>query len=795
MMLFNEKTKRAKKTNESNGKPTRQYFDPSLYKKGTKYTPEGVFNAEAKLRQKIENALCTPQTLKFETDNPYQPLATTMADDEMEESTKPTSLRRTPRRIESTKVTHESKASTNDDIEALVQNLKYVPKEFIEARKRNTFKQTTLTSKTKQDKTQQENESTHETHHQELSHLPYTIKNTQASTVTKTNAKPGEEWNRHQAANERKMIETFKPHHKSLLPNNMITISHGSSGFQFDKEDYDCAISTQTIDKSNHYIYPITIKIKKKKGNSNFNDSRLLYAVIEAMQTIDKEFVVVRNNDRKIEYLDTPQNTPIKDRFLKNFISDKIVSNTKNPPFNTVWQGRIIAGSKVNFYKIMQSMQLKSWLKSENITLQMNKINSDNIRTVGFFLEMWPRTELHAMYTARVKSQLPTKKTPLFQLSTMYLRAEGTRVKVISIEVDKEDLEEFEHLIELIPNESIVSIYSWKKFLHLAEQDRLAVLQEINKWHAQYRTMLIKGFTIDNENYPMQYRDPNQQKDMEIDVELEHFDFSETTAIDFMMKYYKTIDNTNLFEYNYPHFEGTYEVVVSHTNTYEAKKCIDQIIVDVGRHMDDMCFSNTFEDFPNIDERIDEHIPWLPIPEATKIQDTPRQVIKKAKTVYGDRRYVEALTTDNVLQPKNDSQDTKYNKLEKVVEDLKQQINETQQTTTVRFETLEHTVKANHHETTIMNNHQQQIVHNVQTQLEVVTNSTNFIVNRIDKMDEENKTTQKNIMELLQSLSDRTPGKENYSSYQNKYDKSKTPVLTTIGTSQQPAQTSSYQED
>lgn len=304
-----------KRNDNLNGHQSRAYFDPLPYKKGTKYIPETAVNPETALYNKITKALNTPQTLRFESTNPYQPLATTMADEDMEVSDKPTSLRRTPRLVEMTKA-KELKDTTEEDIELLVSNLKYIPKDFIEARKHQNLKQTTLTSKSKPNQNQQENDNSSDT--QDVDRDGTTNK----KITTPKHPQKAEEWNRHLAANEKKMVETFKPYHKVLLPTRMITISHGSTGFLFDKEDYDSTPSKKPIiDKSNHYFYPVTIKIKKKSGNTNFNDSRLLYAIIEAIQTIDKDFVVVRNNDRKFKYLDSSKNTPIRDRFLKQKIS------------------------------------------------------------------------------------------------------------------------------------------------------------------------------------------------------------------------------------------------------------------------------------------------------------------------------------------------------------------------------------------------------------------------------------------------------------------------------------------
>lgn len=655
-----------------------QYFFVEEYTNGTQYIPLALPTSENKLSLAIianENSKRN-KSLLFESYNYYSPLCEYVKSNQVQPSeisveanntmTNPVATRLS-NRIAARKKAANAMQDT-EDIDSILKELKYnvLPPTLTKIQKKPKITVTTVNEDEEDSVENDENNiemndanPSTPTQRKENSDNSETIDLTQTQQPNspdnkklhnKYNDKENKErWEQHKSKNDKIMQELFIPCHNTKLPRMIPSIDDGRTGSYSansnEEDDEDNKQHNKEDEKYNekksNIITPLLVKINRpdSKSTSKFSNPRLLFALLKVLQIADPMTILVSQNPTNYEYIENVKDTPIHDDEIRKFIKNSKTYNIQRGTKKTVWQGRITFKTSIGFNKLLQNRQLTSWLHSENITIHLNHIKSDNIKTVGFLKNMWPRTEFSDMYAHRIGMELQAETIPAFQINTAIIRAGTVRSKVLTIETDAENLEILEEMFDSLPDDSIVRIVLWKEFLSQKEHRRLEVVQNQNDWYSEFRTLIIYGFSNTSEEIMMRMNDEGDDTYMHGSIDL-----YECNVPEFITYHYRTFDDNPLFEYCYPQFEGQYEVVVKNSNSYEAKLCIDQIIVDISRYMDENAFQEVCPDFFDIIECRDSQSKWEPMSEEEIKKSIPPSKNKKAKTDHTTKSYANAVS-------------------------------------------------------------------------------------------------------------------------------------------------------
>jgi hypothetical protein len=178
---------------------------------------------------------------------------------------------------------------------------------------------------------------------------------------------------------------------------------------------------------------PITIKIRAPEGTkAHFNQSRILVALMKALQSLYYDTYIGPINNNKDDYnskiLYEPSDVSADEKELEDYI--EVGGDLRQ------FMGKVVllTNNELVAYKI--SPVLRCYLAKENMVIDKNELTSINPPNIGFLETVVPRNETVQLHTARLMKKLPSN-IPKFQLSvsSLYVKP-GTRCRILMLRAD-----------------------------------------------------------------------------------------------------------------------------------------------------------------------------------------------------------------------------------------------------------------------------------------------------------------------------------------------------------------------
>ena len=302
----------------------------------------------------------------------------------------------------------------------------------------------------------------------------------------------------------------------------------------------------------------MVIRIDRRKNKHlNIDNRRLFVAVSKALQYFAPELkVALRNCEEDLENID---DTPTDDqKLLEHFMENPTTS--KNYVYTVKYHYRTF----VPFHRIMyKNEELKRWLKSEGISLELNNIKATNLVNVGFYIKCHPRVSIMDSQIARITSLLPDN-IPEFMPSTSQVWSHGNYCTVIMIKSCVDDVKELSSLLKTEKEVDSYRFIEWGHWDILSGEFKNAIIQTQQEYLNKYASVILKGF-VDNDDVSINFGSIKE-------VPEDWTALGDMNITDFLCNYYATAAGEPLIEGCYPPSLGVRELLVLRSRS---RQCIE----------------------------------------------------------------------------------------------------------------------------------------------------------------------------------------------------------------------------
>jgi hypothetical protein len=319
-------------------------------------------------------------------------------------------------------------------------------------------------------------------------------------------------------------------------------------------------------------VLPLSIKVLPNKNRqAKFRNSRIIFAVLSAMQKVYKDtYLGSLDDDPTITKIYNTKDIPLEITSLKEYLATPV------QPKQNVFLVKIYIHTNHYLQDYQSNELLTDYLLKENIIININNLDNVNPVQLGFIEHIIPKNDTLQMHQNRLIKLLP-HDTPKVQLHTSSLWGRtGERCKVCMVKCDKANKEGFLHAFDKHNNEKTIAFFPMSDCLSCTQDQKTTIVKRVNGWRAHYRSILINGFIDNDNNVPMVYN-----KDKEPDNNL-----SDVSVTDYLNNYVKNSQGENLFHHVYPPQNGIRQVVVKLVNFSHAASYIKVIHGELAREMD-----------------------------------------------------------------------------------------------------------------------------------------------------------------------------------------------------------------
>jgi hypothetical protein len=389
---------------------------------------------------------------------------------------------------------------------------------------------------------------------------------------------------------------------------------------------------------SDHQL-PLTLRIKAPTlQNGEFDKHRILVSFLHAFQAVDPSANILPKlhtgpNVTETAYIHQETDVPTSEQGLAQFLE------LQNETHTDTFCARIILASRLELHQYKNDRNFTQWLKNEDIQLNRNPISTTlRPKQVGFFTHMIARDDQTKMYEHRIQSET-TDECPPFLLQTSHIKIGNATAKVWKIYANISDIATVTKEIKDAYNTPQLRVfYTWQEYNSLCASQKLTIIQTQNKFHSEYRSLLIRGFHKNNCTETMMWDDnlTIQLKDGEDETEPSNWSFvddtddimmqdecihdrfhngtnlTKITISNFIQQCFNSGDGTYLFEHVYAPILGTREVLIKRQHIPEALSLLETIHVELCRIMNHTAIIQAYEDIDNILQQTTVTEPWKP---------------------------------------------------------------------------------------------------------------------------------------------------------------------------------------
>jgi hypothetical protein len=241
------------------------------------------------------------------------------------------------------------------------------------------------------------------------------------------------------------------------LNTNLKKCSHSLQSNCYQKNLPPGPVYTDTTINQTVYKYPLKIKISKfKKSTKQLNHTRLVVAVLAALQKVCKEtYLLPREGFGNIDPIKSPAQVSMHPADLKRYL--ELPSEEQQNSYTII--ARLMIGSNIDLEECKNHPKFVEYLAREHIVLDVNALMDVDPEHVGYLERISGRHDTLLAHTSRLKEILP-KDSPPFQLNIHSLKTNEGRCKVFMINCDKANLEVIRrYMLELHKAEKVRSCH------------------------------------------------------------------------------------------------------------------------------------------------------------------------------------------------------------------------------------------------------------------------------------------------------------------------------------------------
>ena len=322
-----------------------------------------------------------------------------------------------------------------------------------------------------------------------------------------------------------------------------------------------------------------------------------------------------------------------------------------------IFTARIRFRGTVPFFVIMNNTGLRTWLREESITLELNCISSVKLANAGFFVNTHPRDSLIHIQTERIIRLLPDDENiPQFMTyKSKVWNSNDISCQVLMVKTAPHDATAISEYFENIKENNSAHYISWDDWERLSLKRQNTIINTQNKYHTKYSSLILSNL-YDNDEIVL-----GEGVDVNIMTEEEHAKLS-LNITEFLETYYTmVVDNETvpIAAMVFPPINGTREIIVERSNKKLAIQWCKKLHCDLFSHMSLEANKATFENYVEIgwaaqkksnlwranklDDIIDE--------EEVEVDESKRGK-KRSKTTNG-KTYATAASTA-IQAPKQD---------------------------------------------------------------------------------------------------------------------------------------------
>jgi hypothetical protein len=148
---------------------------------------------------------------------------------------------------------------------------------------------------------------------------------------------------------------------------------------------------------------------------------------------------------------------------------------------------------------------------------------------------------------------------------------------------------------------TMITFFSWTDYISCTAEQKTTIINKINVWRNNYRSISVSGFCDNDNNVPMIYNEEEYPNNI----------LTSTSVTDYLQNFIKNSNNENLFHYVFPPQYGIREVIVKLQNYSQAVSFIKVIQGELERTMDNEAIKLVFEDHGKA-SRDSTKYPWKP---------------------------------------------------------------------------------------------------------------------------------------------------------------------------------------
>jgi hypothetical protein len=368
-------------------------------------------------------------------------------------------------------------------------------------------------------------------------------------------------------------------------------------------------------------VLPLSIKIlPSKERRAKFRQSRILYAVLGAMQKVYKEtYLGPIDDDPTLELINNVDNIPLEVTNIKDYLALPV------QPKQNLFLGKIFIHTNHYLQDYQANELFTDYLRKENIIIEINDLDDVNPVQLGFIENIIPRNDTIGMHQHRIAALMPNN-TPKFQLiiSSLWGRS-GERCKVVMIKCDEVNKDGFLQIFEKMNEDNILSFFPMTDYSPgCSQEQKTTIIHRINARANQYRSILIGGFCDNEDNVPMIFNDEHQTDNI----------LTKTSVTEYLSTHVKNSNGDNLFHFVYPPHNGIREAVVKLQNFSQALSFRKVAHGELARQMDIVAIDKVFQD-PVQADLDSSKTPWKPNNRVMNIVPT----ISNNTTEYRAKRH------------------------------------------------------------------------------------------------------------------------------------------------------------
>jgi hypothetical protein len=205
------------------------------------------------------------------------------------------------------------------------------------------------------------------------------------------------------------------------------------------------------------------------------------------------------------------------------------------------------------------------------------------------------------------------------------------------IKCDKHSIDE--HAFEELNDNKSINFFPWTDFLSCDAEQRTTIVQRINQWRNNYRSMLIHGFKDNDNNVPMYFNESGIENDP----------LMTTSVTEYLANYIKDVKGNKLFQHVYAPQYGIREAIVQLHNFSQAASFIKVAHGELARNMDREAMERVFINPRNADSDSNRNT-WRP---NSRVSDIP-PTLPKEKYEFNTKRMRTSTDTTITTRPSTD---------------------------------------------------------------------------------------------------------------------------------------------